>query len=157
MKGEGSITALEISPQRVTRMEENFQRIRFPGMHTVTADLMAWEPPSGQTFDRVLVDAPCSNTGVIRRKPDIRWRFSEEHLERFVDQQYRLLSRAAEFTRPDGRLVYSTCSLEEEENETLVNRWLRDHPEWRLVRSEKRNPFQTQTDGAYAAQLKQSP
>lgn len=149
------IVAVEKDERRITRMRENFERVGFPDIPIHAADFMQWEPQgTPETFDRILIDAPCSNTGVIRRKPEIRYRFSLEDLERFTDQQARMLDHASKFLAPGGRLVYSTCSLEEEENEKLVSRWVAKNPGWVLARAEKRTPFHDQTDGAYAAQLR---
>jgi 16S rRNA (cytosine967-C5)-methyltransferase len=76
-------------------------------------------PPS--TFDKVLVDAPCSGTGTLRGNPEIRWRLSPSAITAFADQQKRFLTNAAEVLKPGGRLVYSTCSVELEENEEVLN------------------------------------
>jgi 16S rRNA (cytosine967-C5)-methyltransferase len=79
------------------------------------------------------VDAPCSGLGTIRRDPDIRWRRHEDDLPPLADRQLELLTRAASTVRPGGRLVYATCSSEPEENEQVVDRFLRNHPEFTLV------------------------
>lgn len=154
IQDESKIVAVEKDPRRIARMKENFERVGFPEIPIHTTDFMEWKPlHCPEKFDRILIDAPCSNTGVIRRKPEIRYRFSLADLERFTDQQYQLLDHASKFLAPDGRLVYSTCSLEDEENEKLVRGWVAKHPGWVLTRAEKRTPFHDKTDGAYAAQL----
>ena len=84
--------------------------------------------PFPAVFDLVLVDAPCSGLGTIRREPEIRWRRTAEDLARFADQQQRMLSHAAAGVRPGGRLVYATCSSEPEENEAVAAAFLADHP-----------------------------
>jgi 16S rRNA (cytosine967-C5)-methyltransferase len=80
--------------------------------------------PFPAVFDRVLVDAPCSGLGTIRRDPDIRWRRTASDLPRLAEQQVELLMRAAQTVRPGGRLVYATCSSEPEENEGVVDGFL---------------------------------
>ena len=89
--------------------------------------------PFAQVFDRVLVDAPCSGLGAIRRDPDIRWRRSEADLEGFARDQLALLERAAAVVRPGGTLVYATCSSEPDENEVVVDTFLSRHDAFTLV------------------------
>ncbi len=90
--------------------------------------------PFPAVFDLVLVDAPCSGLGTIRREPEIRWRRTPEDLVRFADQQRKMLAHAAAGVRPDGgRLVYATCSSEPEENEAVAAAFLADHPGFRAV------------------------
>jgi 16S rRNA (cytosine967-C5)-methyltransferase len=86
--------------------------------------------PFRTTFDCVLLDAPCSGLGTVRRDPDIRWRRSPDDFERFAAVQAIMLRRAAEVTAAGGRLVYATCSSEPDENEAVVSRFLNDHPEF---------------------------
>ncbi len=89
--------------------------------------------PFTNEFDRVLVDAPCSGLGTVRRDPDIKWRRQEHELAGLADRQLTLLQRAAAVLRPGGRLVYATCSSEPEENEMVVDRFLATQPAFRLV------------------------
>jgi 16S rRNA (cytosine967-C5)-methyltransferase len=89
--------------------------------------------PFPAVFDLVLVDAPCSGLGTIRREPEIRWRRTADDLVRFADQQHRMLSHAAAVVRPGGRLVYATCSSEPEENEAVASGFLAAHPGFRAV------------------------
>ncbi len=89
--------------------------------------------PFPAVFDLVLVDAPCSGLGTIRREPEIRWRRTADDLVRFADQQRLMLSHAAAGVRPGGRLVYATCSSEPEENEAVAAAFLADHPGFRAV------------------------
>jgi 16S rRNA (cytosine967-C5)-methyltransferase len=105
-------------------------------------------------FDRILLDVPCTNTGVLRRRVDARWRFNQEHLDLAVDSQRRLLDAAAAHLRPGGSMVYSTCSLEPEENELQVAQWLDRHPKFTVERRVSLFPPDSGTDGAYAALLR---
>jgi 16S rRNA (cytosine967-C5)-methyltransferase len=89
--------------------------------------------PFGVIFDRVLVDAPCSGTGTLRRNPELKWRLAPADIPAMAEKQSRLLERAAEALAPGGRLVYSTCSLEREENQGVVERFLRSHAGFRLL------------------------
>jgi 16S rRNA (cytosine967-C5)-methyltransferase len=86
------------------------------------------------SFDRVLVDAPCSGTGTLRHNPEIRWRLSAADITELAAKQSRILNQAAELVRPGGRLVYSTCSLESEENESVAKRFASAHSEFERLR-----------------------
>jgi len=101
-------------------------------------------------YDRVLVDAPCSNTGVLRRRPDARWRWTEERLKSFVAQQDSILAAAAAHVAPGGRLVYSTCSNEPEENEDRVTAFLAAHPDFAEESRRESVPHESGHDGAFA-------
>jgi len=91
------------------------------------------EVPFAPAFDKVIVDAPCSGLGTVRRDPDIRWRRTETELVTFAAYQQTLLARAARAVAPGGRLVYATCSSEPEENEAVVDAFLAAHPGFKLV------------------------
>jgi 16S rRNA (cytosine967-C5)-methyltransferase len=82
--------------------------------------------------DRVLVDAPCSNLGVLRRNPDVKWKREEADLGRLAEKQRSILTAAATLAKPGGRLVYATCSLEPEENDDVVRAFLDAHADWRV-------------------------
>jgi len=123
-----AITAVEIHPHRArlmrTLLRTDAQRIRI-----VTAD--ARHLPLKRTFDRILVDAPCSGTGTLARNPEIKWRLEPEDLPELHERQLAILRSAAERLKPGGSLIYSTCSLEKEENEDVVERFLKDDPRLR--------------------------
>ena len=105
-------------------------------------------------FHGALVDAPCSNTGVLGARPAARWRFGPQSLRSLRDLQGRLLREGAQRVRPGGRLVWSTCSLEPEENGQLVRAFLRDAPGWRLDAELASLPEPGgPADGGYAARL----
>jgi 16S rRNA (cytosine967-C5)-methyltransferase len=107
-------------------------------------------------FGRVLVDAPCSNTGVIRRRVDLRWRVSSLEIERLRKMQLELLRQAVSVLQPKGTIVYSTCSLEPEENRQVMERFLKEHPAFKLEREREVLPFAENLDGAYVAKVKRS-
>lgn len=113
MQDQGRIVATDSAAVRLKLVVENCRRL---GVKIVT---VARDLPEEQ-FDRVLVDTPCSNTGVMRRRPDLRWRITLAEIARLAQTQRRLLAAAATLTRPGGVLVYSTCSLEPEENEQVA-------------------------------------
>jgi 16S rRNA (cytosine967-C5)-methyltransferase len=148
MKNEGQLSALDNSESRLKLLRENCDRMR-----VTCATLGQTDATVTGKYDRVLVDVPCSNTGVMRRRLDLRWRLSPGGATRLSDEQLKLLVQAAAHTKPDGQLVYSTCSIEPEENEQLVARFLEAHPEWRLAAERSLHPVEDHTDGAYAARL----
>jgi 16S rRNA (cytosine967-C5)-methyltransferase len=104
-------------------------------------------------FDKILVDAPCTNTGVMRRRVDLRWRLSFAEIERLMHSQLILLDQAARQLKPGGTLVYSTCSLEPEENLGVVRGFLADHAEYKLIAQRELLPVKDEVDGAYVARL----
>ena len=154
MRNTGRIVACDLYESRVARLRENLQRLGVRNARALQHDCMQAGPPlAPQSFDRILVDAPCSNTGVIRRRVDVRWRLTEEDFIRMPAQQLALVRRTAELLKPGGTLVYSTCSLEPEENEALVETALTKIPGLRFLESRTTLPFADETDGAYAAKF----
>jgi 16S rRNA (cytosine967-C5)-methyltransferase len=118
------VTALDRSAQRLTRLNENLARLGLTA-NAVTADVTEWQ---GGPFDAVLLDAPCSSTGTIRRHPDIPWLKSEADLAVLTALQQKLLDRAVTLVRPGGTIVYCVCSLEPEEGEAQIARLLEQQP-----------------------------
>ena len=145
-----SVVACEVNPKRRRRLEENLARLKL-GVEVIP------ELPASQMFDKVLVDAPCSNTGVLRRRPDARWNWNEEKLAALVKLQADILDACASRVAPGGVLVYSTCSNEPEENEAQVTAFLARHPDFSLAESRESIPFESGTDGAFAARLMRNP
>jgi 16S rRNA (cytosine967-C5)-methyltransferase len=117
MQNKGEIVALDI-PQKLGLINTNCRRMGISIVKTVSAsELGSLDPHS---FDVVLADVPCSNTGVLARRPEARWRFKEKMLGGLVKDQKFLALAAGAFVKPGGRLVYSTCSLEDEENGSVA-------------------------------------
>jgi 16S rRNA (cytosine967-C5)-methyltransferase len=120
----GQVTAVDRSGPRLRRLKANLERLGLEA-EVVTADVAAFE---AEPFDAVLLDAPCSATGTIRRHPDVAWTKRPEDVAKLAALQARLLDRAAELTRTGGRLVYCTCSLEREEGEAQIETFLARTP-----------------------------
>lgn len=138
MKNRGDLYALDIDARR---LEELKRRARRASVHNVRIRVV---PPEGELarealadlagkMDRVLVDAPCSGTGTYRRKPDARYRLTEASLAEFAARQKELLSRFAELVKPGGRIIYGTCSLLKDENEDVVDHFLKSRPDFSRV------------------------
>jgi 16S rRNA (cytosine967-C5)-methyltransferase len=132
MGNQGEVVACDRDPQRLVRVDENVRRLGLTCIRT--RPLTSLADLSGETdlFDAALVDAPCSNTGVIARRPEARLGLTSHKLRSLVQVQGELLRAAASRVRPGGRLVYSTCSLEPEENEQVVAAFLDESPAWGL-------------------------
>jgi 16S rRNA (cytosine967-C5)-methyltransferase len=154
MRNEGRIVAADLWESRLARLRENMARLGVRNVEPLVLDgMLADSALPDASFDRVLIDAPCSNTGVIRRRVDVRWRLTEEDFIRMPEQQLALLRRIAPLVRPGGTLVYSTCSLEAEENEQVVERACAEIPGLRFLESRRALPFVDGVDGAFAAKF----
>ena len=153
MHNEGRLVAHDLSPERLELIEENCARL---GIKCVIFSL---SPSDGEragvrgSFDKILLDAPCSNTGVMRRRVDLRWRIKPEEILRLHNIQVDLLKQAASLLKPGGTLAYSTCSLEIEENQQGIQEFLSAHPNFKLDFERELLPFATVSDGAYVARL----
>lgn len=151
-RGEAEWIAADRSSSRIENMRANLDRLHLPEIRVVEAD--ALHPPfAAESFDLVFLDVPCSNTGVPRRRPDVLWRFSPARLREIVELQKRILEAQIHLVRPGGHLLYSTCSIEKEEDHLQIERFLSAHPECSLV-SQRRLTPSGQHDGAFAALLR---
>lgn len=148
LDNDGRVIAAEPDAKRQERLRKNCDRLG--------ADVEVIGPeyaePMGP-YDAVLVDAPCSNSGVLRRRLEARWRLTPQELDRSQKIQTELLETAARLLRPKGRIVYSTCSIEPEENRERVDAFLAAHPGFSLGASRQLDPVRDGVDGAYAACL----
>jgi 16S rRNA (cytosine967-C5)-methyltransferase len=129
MRGTGRVYAIDVSPKRLAALGPRAARARVSNIHTLAVasenDVRA-KRLAGK-LDRVLVDAPCSGFGTLRRNPDLKWRYGPERIDALAEQQFRILDSAARLVRPGGRLVYATCSLLVEENEAVAARFAASH------------------------------
>src|SRR5688572_27690252 len=122
----------DLHPQRVQTMRRLAAK-QEARINVLVHDATKPLPFPDESFDRVLLDAPCSGTGTLRRNPEIRYRLRPADIRELAEQQKQMLARAAAVVRPDGRLVYSTCSVEPEENERVVDQFASNHPKFRAV------------------------
>jgi 16S rRNA (cytosine967-C5)-methyltransferase len=126
--GSAKLAAADVRPKRIALLRETLVRT---GVKAQVLQMDLRHPlPFAATFDCVLVDAPCSGMGTIRRDPDIKWRRREEQLLEFAAVQAQLIRHAAAVVSPGGRLVYATCSSEPEENDEVVDAFLAEQPEF---------------------------
>ena len=149
MGNEGRVLAVDVDEERLALIDQNCQRlgVKIIESRLVRRDLS--DLPAG-TFDAILMDVPCSNTGVLGKRPEARWRLSPGDMTELVELQRRLFEAACARLKSGGRLVYSTCSIEPEENQGMVAEMLQSHPELRLVEDHSHFPG-SPADGGYQA------
>jgi len=141
---EGEVTAWDIDERRLDMVRENAARLSLENLKCA--------PPEGE-YDAVLADVPCSNTGVLARRPEARWRVRERHLRALAERQLKIAREAALRVRPGGTLVYSTCSLEPEENLGVVHDLLRLQKGFALTEARTIYPDEGWGDGGFMARL----
>ena len=152
-----SVVAVDVDERRLARAEDTCRRLGVAD-HVEFLVSDGGDALGDRTFDAALVDAPCSNTGVLGARPEARWRFGPNSLASVGKLQERLFEEAAARVRPGGRLVWSTCSLEPEENGRRVASFLAEHPDWKLEsdRSSVPDAEHGPWDGGYVARLVRS-
>ena len=162
MANEGALVDFDQDGALLERLRVNLVRLGVTNTRTILCDWLDANSIRAagfakHSFDKILVDAPCTNTGVMRRRVDVRWRLRPEDFSRMRAQQLAILQAVAPLLKPGGSLVYSTCSLEAEENDEVVAAFVRYHPAFRLTKREERLPFRDRIDGAFAARIELDP
>jgi 16S rRNA (cytosine967-C5)-methyltransferase len=132
MADRGRVLAFDREPERLARVREAAGRLGITVVDARDGAVDALAPGFRDACDAVMVDAPCSNLGVLRRNPEVKWRRQPSDLGPASRQQSEILAAAATMVKPGGRLVYATCSLEPEENEAVVSAFLRARPEFAI-------------------------
>lgn len=131
MQNQGCLIAADQSSGKLSLLQQEMERL---GIHCVQPQNIDWSQPEIKVklpqFDRILIDAPCSGLGVIRRNPDTKWRSDKSNLSRYARRQTVFLERIAPLVKPGGLVIYAVCSFEPEENETVVNGFLKNHSEF---------------------------
>ena len=157
MQNRGVIIACDRDRERLQILKDNVGRLGANIVHAFrhdwTRDHLPKEIASIAPFDRVLVDAPCTNTGVMRRRIDVRWRLRPEEFSRMSNEQLVITNSVLRLLKPGGTLLYSTCSLEREENEQIVRRLVAELPGLRMEAEKDSLPFRDGFDGAFAARV----
>jgi 16S rRNA (cytosine967-C5)-methyltransferase len=164
MNNTGKITAIDRYEGRLKLVSKNNDRLGLTCVTTIESDALEFE---SEPFDRVLADVPCSGTGTLSKKPDIKWKRDIFDLRKMTEIQLKLISRAATFVKPGGVLVYSTCSIEPEENYEVVKKFLEGNPNFKFDSAKDKVadnlvdengciqtlPHRHLMDGAFAAKL----
>ncbi|MEM1367034.1 MAG: 16S rRNA (cytosine(967)-C(5))-methyltransferase [Cyanobacteria bacterium P01_H01_bin.15] len=132
MGNKGRVWGCDYLPQRLKHIQTNQKRLQLDNIRTQLGDSCAVRD-FDHLCDRVLVDAPCSGLGTLHRRPDIRWRQTPQKFAELSQLQLKLINNAARWVKPKGILVYSTCTLNPQENEEVVTRFLQTHPDWSLI------------------------
>ena len=156
MSNSGRLVALDSSLRRIRLLEENRRRLGITCAELVHIDGREYAKNHAGEFDKILLDVPCSNTGVLSRRVEARWRFSEDGLKNILALQDSLLEAAALALKPGGAMVYSTCSVEAQENEEKIDGFLKSHTEFSLEESCNFFPHRGDGDGGYLARLKKA-
>ncbi len=172
MKNKGEIIAIDLNEKRLRLLEETSEKMGISIIKSRAVDATGDLSPIIQGLaDIILVDAPCSGLGVLRRKVDARWKKKEQDISNLVNLQRNLLQNAVQYLRPDGILVYSTCTLTKEENQLQIQSFLLEHPEMKLESVESylpplakdtvteegymfTLPFRDRTDGMFACRMR---
>jgi len=153
MENKGQIIALDIYEHKLKELKK---RARRDGVHNI--DIRPIESTKTikklkNSADRVLIDAPCSGLGVLKRNPDAKWKLQPEFIEEIKETQAEILDTYSKIVKEGGKMVYATCSILPSENEEQISKFLKNHPEFKLVKDQKISPAQTGFDGFYMALL----
>ena len=127
MKNEGYIEAWDIHEHRVKLVKENSKRLGIKIIETKIKDATEYDRSYNEKFDKILLDVPCLGIGVIKRKPDIKWQRKPEDIEEITNLQKRILQICSKYLKPNGTLVYSTCSILKEENQNIIESFLKEN------------------------------
>lgn len=164
MKDRGEVVAIDKFESRLQLVKQNIDRLGITSVKTIAVDALDYED---SLFDRVLADVPCTGTGTLSKKPDIKWKKDIFDLRKLNVLQYDLICKAASMVKPGGAFVYSTCSIEPEENFEIVKKFLDNHPDYQLDHASDKftkdlvdengciqtYPHLHQMDGAFAARI----
>ncbi len=171
MRNTGKIIAVDVSAEKIALLQKNCRRVEAHNVETRVMDATKADLAFIKTADAVLIDAPCSGFGTLRRHPDIRWNKTLKQVRALSEIQYNLLKNAAPHIKPGGILVYSTCSIEPMENEEVIQRFLADFPMYTVENARRflpdvplsaitpqgfvqTFPHKHRIDGAFAARLR---
>jgi len=164
MEGSGLIVAVDLPGNRIARLEENLSTLRSEALQCtiVESDLLVLDASTFEAqdlptaYEAIMLDAPCSNTGVIQRRTDVKWRLQPKDIKQCAKLQLKLLKAAAAFVQPGGRIVYSTCSIEAAENQLVVDAFLQSEQGklFALEKAQASLPWETGHDGAGAFLLR---
>ena len=153
-RGSALIVAADRSEKRLAIVLKLSASHNLSSIKSLLLDATQLLPFENSVFDRILVDAPCSGTGTLRRNPEIRWRISEADITTLAAQQKLFLKHAARVLRPGGQLVYSTCSVERDENESVIEEFIREFPSFEVTKTTRTWPHREGVDGFFIANLR---
>ena len=154
MENQGKISAFDIYEHKLSLLEEEAERLGVTIVETRRHDGTTERKELLETADRVLVDGPCSGLGVIRRKPEIKYKLLEDGGKALADQQLKLLEVSCGYVKKGGMLLYSTCTVNRTENTGVISRFLRRHGEFELIDSRQLLPGREEADGFFICRMR---
>lgn len=152
MNGNGTILSMDVEERKLNELQKRASRAGLNIVSTAAITDRRIIENHAHSADRLLLDVPCSGTGVIKRDVDTKWKLQPEHLERTKETQADIIDRYEQMLRPGGKLVYATCSILRSENEDQIATFLENHPEYELEEEKRVDPSEF-TDGFYMARL----
>ncbi len=153
MNNQGEIIANELHENRTKLIDELMERTGVSIVTSRSSDASVYDEHQKESYDRVLLDVPCSGLGDLSHKPEIRWHLKPEDIDQITAIQAKILEANAPYVKPGGILVYSTCTLNRKENENRIRAFLERHTEYELCEEHTFFPFVTKSDGFYCAKL----
>ncbi|WP_289356000.1 RsmF rRNA methyltransferase first C-terminal domain-containing protein [Paenibacillus sp. S-12] len=153
MRGEGVLIANEIHPQRAKILAENIERMGIGNTIVTQSDPHALASKFPHAFDRIMLDAPCSGEGMFRKDEDAIREWSPEHVAMCAARQWDIIQAAVAMLKPGGTIAYSTCTFNRQENEEIIDHWLRHFDQFKLLRMERIWPHQAEGEGHFVAVL----
>lgn len=154
LNGTGHVEARDLTEYKVDLLRDNIERSGLTNIEAVCQDATVYDPDKKKSADIVIADIPCSGLGVLGKKPDLRYKMNEKTEADLVELQRRILSVVKDYVKPDGKLLYSTCTIHREENEGNVEWFLKEYPEFELVKDKQMIPGKDTGDGFYIAIIK---
>ena len=153
MKNQGEITAWDLHEHRVKLVEKAAQRLGIDIIHAEVKDATIYEEAYHQYFDKILLDVPCLGIGVLKRKPDIKWKRKEEDIAEITGIQEKILGNCSKYLKSGGKMVYSTCSILKEENEEVVYKFVTNHSDFEI--EESKQTYQNEkADGFFICKIR---
>ncbi|MDO4177031.1 MAG: SAM-dependent methyltransferase [Bacillota bacterium] len=154
MNNTGRILASDIYRRKLDQVDEEARRLGITNIETRSWDATRVDSNMFKRADCVLVDAPCSGLGVVRRKPEIKYKEKNGETAMLPNKQFAILSASSSYVKPGGTILYSTCTINPEENEQVVDRFLRSHGDFEKVEATQLLPNVNGTDGFYICVMK---
>lgn len=154
LNGTGHVEARDLTEYKVDLLRDNIERSGLTNIEAVCQDATVYDPDKKKSADIVIADLPCSGLGVLGKKPDLRYKMNEKTEADLVELQRKILSVVKDYVKPDGKLLYSTCTIHREENEGNVEWFLKEYLEFELVKDKQMIPGKDAGDGFYIAILK---
>lgn len=154
LNGTGHVEARDLTEYKVDLLRDNIERSGLTNIEAVCQDATVYDPDKKNSADIVIADLPCSGLGVLGKKPDLRYKMNEKTEADLVELQRKILSVVKDYVKPDGKLLYSTCTIHREENEGNVEWFLKEYPEFELVKDKQMIPGKDTGDGFYIAIIK---